>query len=259
MQARIFPDDALSCDAFLGGRLRLFQPRQGYRAGIDPVLLAATVPARSGDTVLDLGCGAGAALLCLGARVPGLQLWGAELQPGYADLARRNAALNAIPAEIVTADLAALPSPLSQMQMRHVIANPPYFDPVRRTSATDLGRETGLSEGLPLSDWVAIAARRTAPGGTVTMIQSAERLPDLAAAMAAHLGSVQLWPLAPRPGRDPRLILVRGRKAGRATFRMHAPLILHDGDRHMGDMEHYVKQVRAVLRDAAELSFPGQS
>ncbi|MGY9046208.1 hypothetical protein P775_25675 [Puniceibacterium antarcticum] len=256
MQAQTFSDDRLSCDAFLGGRLRLFQPRQGYRSGIDPVLLAASVPARAGESVLDLGCGAGAALLCLGSRVAGLQLWGAELQPGYAALADRNAALNGLEAQIVTADLNALPAPLSQMQFTHVIANPPFFDPARRTSASDPGRETGLAEGSPLADWVAIAARRTAPGGTVTMIQSAERLPDLAAGMIAHLGSVQLWPLAPRAGRDPRLILVRGRKAGRGVFRLHAPLILHEGDQHLGDVESYVPLIRTVLRDGADLPFP---
>ncbi len=256
MQARHFIDDELTRDAFLGSRLHLWQPRHGYRAGIDPVLLAATVPAQGGDTVLDLGCGAGAALLCLGARVRGLDLWGVELQPAYGDLARRNADANAIPACIVTADLNDLPPPLSQLQARHVIANPPYFDPARRTTASDGGRETGLAEGVPLADWVRVAARRTAPGGTVTMIQSAERLPDLAAAMCAHLGSVQLWPLAPRAGRDPRLILMRGRKAGRAPFRLHAPLILHDGERHRGDCENYVQLIRSVLRDGAKLPFP---
>ena len=69
-------DDDLTHDAFLGGRLHLWQPRRGYRAGVDPVLLAASVPAKAGQSVLDLGCGAGAAALCLGAREPGLELLG---------------------------------------------------------------------------------------------------------------------------------------------------------------------------------------
>ena len=84
----MFPADEPSDDRFLCGRLRLLQPRKGYRAATDPVLLAAACPATSGDRVLDLGCGAGAAALCLGLRVPGLALSGLELQPGYADLAR---------------------------------------------------------------------------------------------------------------------------------------------------------------------------
>ncbi|MEL6264223.1 MAG: methyltransferase, partial [Pseudomonadota bacterium] len=59
-------------DRLLGGRVGLTQPRQGYRAATDPVLLAAAVPAAAGETVLELGIGAGAAVLCLAARVPGL-------------------------------------------------------------------------------------------------------------------------------------------------------------------------------------------
>ena len=57
-------------DAFLGGRLVLRQPARGYRAGADAVMLAAACSARAGERVLELGCGAGAALFCLGARVP---------------------------------------------------------------------------------------------------------------------------------------------------------------------------------------------
>ena len=85
---------AESQDALLGGRVRLYQPTRGYRAAIDPVLLAAAVPATAGSRVLDLGCGVGAAALCLLARVPEARVTGLELQPELAELAERNARLN---------------------------------------------------------------------------------------------------------------------------------------------------------------------
>ena len=91
-----FTDDDLSCNDFLGGRVRLWQPKAGYRAGVDPVLLAASVPAEPGQSVLELGCGGGAAILCLAARIPGLQLIGVELQAAYAELAGRNADENGV-------------------------------------------------------------------------------------------------------------------------------------------------------------------
>ena len=65
----------LTRDAFLGGRLHLWQPVNGYRAGVDPVLLAASVNARAGQAVLELGCGGGTAMLCLGKRVSGLDFF----------------------------------------------------------------------------------------------------------------------------------------------------------------------------------------
>ena len=103
--ALIWDDEGLTRDAFLGGALSVWQPRRGYRAGIDPVLLAAAVPAVAGQSVLELGCGAGVASLCLGRRVPGLVLHGVEIQQDYANLARRNGAENDIGLTVTTADL----------------------------------------------------------------------------------------------------------------------------------------------------------
>ena len=110
----------------LDGRVRLLQPRQGYRVAIDPVLLAAAVPARAGDSVLDAGLGSGAASLCLLARVPGCVVCGIELQPSLAGLARRNATLNGMAVEVIEGDLLDPPTALRARQFAHVITNPPY-------------------------------------------------------------------------------------------------------------------------------------
>lgn len=253
----VFRDDELSRDLFLGGRLVLLQPRRGYRAGVDPVLLAAAVPARSGQTVLELGCGGGAAILSLGARVPDLTLVGVELQPRYADLARRNAAQNGLDLKVVCGDLTELPPDLRQSQFDHVIANPPYFRAGAHAAAADPGRRTALGEATPLADWVAAAARRLAPRGYLHVIQRSDRLPDLIAGCAGRLGSIEVLPLSARDGRAPDLLILRARKGGRAAFRLHAPLILHEGAQHMRDAESYRAEIAQVLRDGAALCWPG--
>ena len=92
----MFAEDALTADRFLDGRLTILQPKDGYRAAMDPVLLAAAIPAKAGERALELGCGAGVASLCLARRVPGLHVTGLEVQAAYADLARRNAEANGI-------------------------------------------------------------------------------------------------------------------------------------------------------------------
>ena len=238
-------------DAFLGGRLRLWQPVRGYRAGIDPILLAAAVPANAGQAVLELGCGTGVVLLSLGARVPGLNLTGVELQPGYAELARRNAARNGIAAEIVEADLRALPPGLRARSFDHVVANPPYFDRSSGVSAADAGRERAFGEGVPLADWVAAGMRRLHPQGRMTLIQRADRLPDLLSALGGR--GVTVRPIAARTGRNADRVIVAATKGGRTPFRMAAPLIIHQGPRHERDGEDYAPAISAALRHAAPL------
>ncbi len=244
---------ALTCDEFLGGKIRLWQPREGYRAGVDPVLLAAGVPAEAGQDVLEIGCGAGAAILCLGARVQGLTLTGVEVQPAYAALARRNAAGNGLAIEVVEADLRAFPADLRQRHWHHILMNPPYFDRTASTASVDEGRDTALGGDTPLADWIGVAARRLRPKGTLTLIQRIERLPEALMACEGRLGSVIVRPLAPREGRAPKLFLLQARKGGRAAFHLAPPLVLHEGSTHVGDREDYTAEARAILRDGKPL------
>lgn len=251
-----FSEESLSHDTFLGGRLTLGQPRAGYRAGVDPVLLAASVPAVAGQSVLELGCGAGAAILCLGARVPGLALSGLEVQADYAVLAGRNAAANGLSLEVVTGDLMQMPVGLRAKSFDHVIANPPYFERSRSTRAQDAGRDRALGGDTPLAAWFDAGLRRLAPKGTLTVIQRAARLPEMLTALDERVGSVAVLPLAPRAGRAAKLVLLRAIKGGRGAFCLLPPQVLHQGAAHDGDRESYVPEVNAVLRDGAAMPWP---
>jgi tRNA1Val (adenine37-N6)-methyltransferase len=248
-----FGDDDLTDDGFLGGRLRVWQPVRGYRAATDPVFLAAAVAAVAGQSVLELGCGAGVASLCLATRVPGLALTGVELQPAYADLAQRNAARNGVGLTVVVADITALPA-AQRVAFDHVIANPPYYPKGGGTPATDQGRETALREATPMSAWADAAARRLAPGGWFWAIQQASRLPDLLGGLGPRLGSVSVLPLAPRIGQPASRVIVRARKGGRAAFRLLAPLVVHEGPAHERDGDSFTPLARSVLRDGQGIS-----
>ncbi len=251
----MFTPAELSDDGYLGGALRILQPRHGYRAATDAVLLAASCPAQPGDSVLDLGCGAGVASLCLGHRVPGLALHGLERQPAYADLARRNAARNAIALDVTEGDLSQMPVAL-RLPFKHVISNPPFFARASGTPANDDGREAAQREDTPLAVWIDAATRRLAPGGWLTLIHEAARLSDLLTAIDHRLGSLSLLPLAPRQGRPATRVILRARKGGRAAFRLLAPFILHDGPAHDGDRDSFTPMAQAILRQGAALDSP---
>lgn len=246
-------EDQLRCDAFLGGALHLWQPVQGYRAGVDPVLLAASVGAQSGQSVLDLGCGAGAVALSLGARVAGLSLVGLERHSAYAALAARNGRVANQTFEVFEGDVTDPPAALKAMSFDHVVTNPPYYDRTRGSAAPDGDREAALGADVSLADWVRCGAKRLKPKGRFHMILKADRLADALAALDGRLGSVEIVPFAPRIGRAAELILVRARKDGRAALRLLAPIILHDGDAHPGDHDHYTARISKVLRHGAAL------
>ncbi|SLN53258.1 tRNA1(Val) (adenine(37)-N6)-methyltransferase [Pseudooctadecabacter jejudonensis] len=241
-------------DDFLGGRLTLEQPSTGYRAGVDPVLLAAAVPATAGQSVLELGCGTGAAMLCLAARVPGLTLTGVEVQDRYADLCRANAARNEIAADIHTADLRAMPTEIRGQSFDHVIMNPPYFDPATGNPSAARDKDTAFRGDTDLRDWVDQAARRLRHKGHLTLIQKAHRLADVLAAMDDRMGSIVVTPIAGRTRYDADRVLVRARKGGRAAFRLTAPVVLHTGSAHTKDREDYRPEIAAILRNGA--AFP---
>lgn len=248
----------LSRDVFLGGRegggLAVWQPLHGYRAATDPVFLAAGVMARPGQSVLELGCGAGVALLALGFRVPGLTLCGVERQSEYAELARRNAHENGLSAEIVTADLAALPASLRERGVDHVLANPPYYHP-SAPAARDRGRAAALREETPLALWIDIGLKRLKSGGWLTMIHLTERLPEILHGLKGRAGAVAVRPLSARQGRAAGRVLVQARKGARSPFRLLAPLVLHEGPDHQADGDDFTAQAQAILRSGQAIDW----
>lgn len=242
-------------DGFLGGRLHLSQPAAGYRAGADAVMLAAACPARPGETVLELGCGAGVALLCLGARVPGLALTGLEVQPDYAGLARDNARQNGIAAQIVTGDLTRMPAELRGQGFDHVIANPPYF--LSGPVAPDPGRGAARHEEAPLSQWVETGLRRLRPGGWLTLIHRAERLGAILSLLGGNAGEITILPVSARTGRDAGRVIVLARKGAKAPLRLLFPFVMHEKPSHLTDGEDLTQAAHAILRDGQPLNLRG--
>jgi len=248
-----FTQSELTQNRFLDGKLNIWQPRVGYRAGADPVFLAASVAAHTGQDVLELGCGAGVASLCLGRRVSGLKLVGVEVQADYAELARVNSAENGIEMDVITADLRDLPDVVRARGFDHVFANPPYFQRADGPGAGDMGRETALAGDTPLADWLDTAFRRLKPGGRLTLVQKPGRLPDILVALDHRFGSIFVKPLIPRAGRDAELVILQAQKGGRAPFRLLSPFMLHQGAAHDHDGDSYTPAARAILRDGQAL------
>lgn len=242
-------------DGFLGGALQIRQPVTGYRAATDPVFLAASVEARAGDTVLELGCGAGVASLCLAQRVLGVSVTGLELQSDYAALARVNAAENGIDFDVIEGDLEQMPAALRAQSFDHVIANPPFFDKGAVSKPRDTGKATAHVFETPMAAWIDAGLRRLKPSGTITIIQLAEQLPDILIGLSGRAGDIQVLPLASRRGRPAKRVLVRARKSARAPMRLLAPFHVHENDAHVQGTSDFTAAAAAILRGGAALNW----
>lgn len=245
----------LTQDGFLGGRLKISQPAKGFRSGADAVLLAAAVPAQAGQSVLELGLGAGVASLCLGFRTSGLALSGLEIQSNYAEIARENAIANNIALDVHEGDLTRMPAELKSRSFDHVMMNPPYYRRDQWTNANDPGRNQALGEQANLTDWFDAAYKRLKPKGILTTIMKAARLDDVLRSADPRLGSVQIKPVAPRHGRPAELVIVRFKKGGNADAILHAPLVMHEGAKHQQDAAHPTAEAENILRRGENLSF----
>jgi tRNA1(Val) A37 N6-methylase TrmN6 len=234
--------EPLGEDALLSGRVRLLQPREGLRATMDPVLLAAFIPARPGEKVLEGGCGAGPAFLCLAARVPGLSVIAIEREAPLVEVARRNAALNGVAAEVRVADIRKA-GPLPRCD--HAFANPPYWR--GGTPPPTARRAAATHEEAPLADWITALATPLRHLGTLSLVLPAARLGEAAAGLkAARCGALTLLPLWPRAGGPAKRLLLQARRGGRGPDRVLPGLILHEG-------AGFTAAAAAVLREGAPL------
>lgn len=242
-------------DGFLGGRLRLRQPRSGHRAGHDAMLLAAATVAHAGQRVADFGSGVGAAGLALATRVADLDLVLVEIDPALAALASTNAAANGIAATVLTLDIAADASTfaaagLGPDSLDGVLMNPPFNDPARHRASPDSARQVAhVASPTTLQDWTHAARRVLRPGGVLTMIWRADGIAEVFGALDRGFGSIRLQSVHAAASAPAIRILVRAVKGGRAPTQIYPGLLLNDA----AGLPN--QQAQAALSGAAALPF----
>lgn len=234
-------------NAVMGGRVKLLQPRRGYRIAVDAVLLAAAVDARPSESVLDLGAGVGAVGLCIAARVADCHITGIELQPALAALAERNAVLNGAADRVRTHvhDLAQ-PLPPDLGPFDHVATNPPYLPAAVADPSPDRSKALATVESSAnLARWLTVATGALKPAGTLLMIHRSDRLEEIVDTLARlGWGDLMVKHLPPAAR-----VLVRAHRAKNLHRHDAPPLVLH---RPEGG---YTDEAEAILRHGQPLAF----
>jgi len=244
-----------SPDHILGGRLLLCQPKTGFRAGIEPILLAAAIPNSVSGQVLELGCGVGTAALCYASRVSDSSVIGVEKQSELAKLASDNVFRNHLNdrIRIINEDILCLHETLAPCSFYHVMANPPFVEAERADPKMHPLRWGSHVEGsAKLADWVSVARKLLKPKGTFTVIYDAGRIDDLIALLKAGFGGITifpLWPSVQEKGQDAKRVLVQARKGVKSPARIAGGMVLHDIN------GSFTSAAANILERGAELAF----
>jgi len=215
-------------DGFLAGAVRVRQPGEGYRAGMDAVLLAASIEARHGLTLAEAGCGAGVALLCAAARMPEAQLTGFERDLQLVAMVEASASDNGFGGRVRARahDIAERPRDMENA-FDQAFCNPPFFEP-GAIRAPAPGKTGSFMADAPLKDWVLFLCHVVRPGGRITMIHRAAALADLLEALNSRTGEIEVMPVRPAAGAAAKRVLVRARKGlRRGDVRLYEGLTLH--------------------------------
>jgi len=170
--------------------------------------MAACVPARAGQYVLEGGCGAGAGLLCLAARVPGVRGIGLECDSHTVALGQVNVGDNGFDTiRILQATLPAMPDDpyLSGPGVRridHAFANPPWHDHASTPSPLSRRDRARRLPRAGLAHWVSSLSAQLRHHGTLTLAVPATLLDHAISSMGdSRLGAIPLSAAAPCRGR----------------------------------------------------------
>jgi|GEM_PF-19404 len=253
-------------DEFLGGALKIYQSKSGFRSGIDAVLLAASVPSsvpsslQASNTirVLEAGCGAGVVSLAVAKRNDGAFVEGIEIEQVNVDLAQKNILRNGLK-ERVQVHLGDLCDPITKLEILglkrnsydFVIANPPFYNEGEtRVSSNPLRLRARRALVDDLENWVRFMTAMAAPKGVFSMIHRAERLDDLFKLLNGRFGGLRVLPIYPKANAAANRVLIQGVKGSRAPLKLLPGLTLHD------ESGGYVPEIKALCESLGAAEGP---
>ncbi len=211
---------------FYNNQIRIDQPQEGYRAGTDAALLAASVDAKPNSKILELGSGSAAVLMMADFRIPGCELAGLENDQNMLALARHNTG-NYDNIEINEGTVANIPKSW-HLQFDQVVTNPPYFDDPDAVRMSDAKAPSFVSSDTVLKDWIEAMLITLKPRGSGTIIYRADGLEKILNPLFGKAGNIRILPIHSYDNEPAKRILVRFRKGVKSESAILPPLILHE-------------------------------
>ncbi|MBW1615042.1 MAG: methyltransferase [Deltaproteobacteria bacterium] len=228
--------DLLTKDTFFKGKLKAYQPKNGYRYSIDSIILATHVSSTSSDKdkIIDLGTGAGIIPLILSFKKKNINILGIELQKSLADIAKLNVAANKMTEKIKIseADFKLLKKDPFFIPADIIVSNPPY----RKTDSGKINPNAQKAIArheikASLNDIIKTAKKMLKVSGKFAIIYPASRIVELCYEMKiAGIEPKLIRNIHSKQNQEAKLILTQGVKGGKTGVKIASPLVIYNTD-----------------------------
>ncbi|MFH1076199.1 MAG: tRNA1(Val) (adenine(37)-N6)-methyltransferase, partial [Pseudomonadota bacterium] len=226
------PDFTL--DSICSRSLQVIQPAQGYRFGIDSVILAHLIKPKPVDTLLDLGTGCGIIPLIIAYKHTTSQLIGVEIQEEQVVFALENLKLNGMQdrIQIIHGDIKKLKEYIPSGTIDIVCSNPPYRKLGSGRVNPHSNRAIARHEiAVNLIELLRVSADTLKRAGRFLVIYPAERMADLFFAMKKNgLEPKFVRMIYSTVFSEAKLVVVEARKMTRPGVKAGTPLIIYNAD-----------------------------
>ncbi len=209
-------------DFILHGKIRLLQPKNGYRAAQDPIVLARQVELRSGQSILDVGCGVGTISLILKHFNESQNITCIDIDPEMVELCTKNSQINKLPLHIVEGNVNS--SALSSKTFDCVVTNPPFYN-VRNFRASTTKKFANF-ETVDLQVWLKFCLKRLKPQGDLYIIHLPERINEILDTVKHYAGRIEITPVYSRPDQKAKRAIIKMRKGSREALKIMSPMFL---------------------------------
>jgi len=234
-------------DYLLNKKIKIFQPIDGYRASTDAVFLSSLLDetkVKSGDTILDVGSGTGAISLCLAERLKekNIVITGIDIQPDLVELSNFSARENGFTdfLRYIYMDIRQKTT-LSAGSFSFVISNPPYSDH-DMPSPNPSKQLAHNHQNFDLTGWLTFCLKMLRPKGYLLLINRAEAVNEILAALHNKAGDVQILPIYSKEGQNAKRVAIIAKKGAKGMTKILPPFYTHNVD------GSYTEKAQSILR-----------
>lgn len=211
--------------------LRLIQKKDGFRFGMDSVLLADFAQIRPTDYVADFGSGTGILPLLLWGRGKGKRFLCIEIQEKMAEMSSRTMMLNRLEntVRIECADISDLPGLIPSCSVDAIVCNPPYGMPGRVLKNREEQIATARHQDEETLSRFCLSAFRILKGkGRIFLVYPAAQMFSLMTELhLAHLEPKRFRLVYPDLDHPANLVLLEAVKDARPRLHPMPPLIIY--------------------------------